>query len=604
MPETVLPRELRRHFAIGALLALAAVWLHRYPAGIDLPQHANILRTLVDYRDDRSGYRFFYSLDFFTPYALAYLIGFPFAAVFGPLFAVKVLLTLSALGTPLALIRWIRAAGGEPSVGLLGFVLAFGYPYQWGFVSMVLATPLSFLYLAAYEELRTEATWRRVAVASGLGLVLFFCHGIAFAVTMLASGFSFLIQRDIKKMVIQGIHYLPILAVLVPWYLLHRKESHQPSEEPATAERVIRLFSALFSAQTDYRATMAGVAIAVVLFAAGRPVLSKRPSRVVPLAVGLLGLFALPDTLFDTWQVGSRFAHFAQCFAPVALDFPLEERLLRRFRAVALGVVVVALGVLNYRLSVFNRELAGIDAVKRQMAPGSDVQLFTGKNKSAAFGDSQHGQVAAWITAEKGGILENSGGYFQLPARRRENEPFVGMFRYLITRGTREEAKKTFGSSGRLLTSQGGFTVYEVERPDMGVPGLELVRYAQSWKEPRKNLAVEGKPLSVGGKPFESGIGAHARSILQLRPAGPARAIRGQVGMDDEAPKAASARFRVMNADRRTLWVSPPRRKGDPALPFEVSLAGVEGDIFLLTEPEGSSISNAHTDWLELNLVR
>jgi hypothetical protein len=421
---------------------------------------------------------------------------------------------------------------------------------------------------------------------------------------MLASGVSFLMQRGIKKMVIQGIHYLPILAVLVPWYLMHRKESKTPAEEPATADRIMRLFSALFSAQIDYRATMAGVAIAMILFAAGRPVLSSRPSRVVPLTLALLGLFALPDTLFDTWQVGSRFAHFAQCFAPVALDFQLEERGLRRFRAIAIGVVIVALGVLNYRLHVFNRELAGLDALKRQMAPGADVELFTGNNASETFGDSQHGQVAGWITAERGGILENSGGYFQLPARRRANEPFVGGYRYLVTRGSRSEAKQTFGKRGHLLAGQGGFTVYEVDLPEMGIPGLELIRFAQSWKEPKKNLSVEGNPLSVGGKPFESGIGAHARSILQFRPSGPVRALRGQAGMDDDATETAIARFRVMDANRHVLWVSPPRRRGDPALRFEVSLVGVKGDIFLLTEPAGSSADNAHTDWLELKLVQ
>lgn len=604
VPEALLPRALRWHYFVGAILALAAVWFHRYPAGIDLPQHANILRTLIDYTDGRSGYRYFYSLDFFTPYALAYLVGVPFAAVVSPLFAVKVLYTIAALGTPLALMRWLRAAGGEPAVGLLGFLLAFGYPYQWGFMSMVFATPLSFLYLAAFEELRNETTWKRVAVTSALGILLFFCHGIAFAVTMLASGVSFLVQRGIKRMVIQGVHYLPILAVLVPWYLMHRKQSNVPTAEPATAERIVRLFSALFSAQLDYRATMAGIAVAVVLFAAGRPVLSRKPSRVVPLVIALLGLFALPDTLFDTWQVGSRFAHFAQCFVPVALDFALDERALRRFRAVALAVVIVALGVLNYRLHVFNRELAGLDAVKQQMTPGADVELSTGNNKSETFGSSQHGQVAGWITAERGGILENSGGYFQLPARRREHDPWVGEFHYLVTRGSRSEAKKTFGKRGRLLASAGGFTVYEVTLPDMGVPGLELVRYAQSYKQPLRNLSVEGNPLSVGGKAFESGIGAHARSILQLRPSGAARALRGLVGMDDDASGATPSRFRVMNADRRTLWVSPFRRKGDAALPFEVSLAGFKGDLFLVTEVAGTSVSSAHTDWLELDLVR
>src|SRR6478735_43084 len=127
---------LRRAYAFNALLALAAIWLNRYPVGVDLPGHAQMFEMLVHYGDPRTSYRFYYYIDFFTPYALAYLVAWPLAKVGGALFAVKGLLSIVALTTPLALARWLRAVGGEVWMSLFGFVLAFGFPYLWGFLPM------------------------------------------------------------------------------------------------------------------------------------------------------------------------------------------------------------------------------------------------------------------------------------------------------------------------------------------------------------------------------------------------------------------------------------------------------------------------------------
>src|SRR5512135_2330134 len=122
---------------IAALTALVP----RYHPGVDLPQHANLLHVLAEFRSDPTHYPDFYRIDLNTPYLLAYALAYPFAKMFGALAGIRVVYAVAAVATPWAMIRWLRAIGGEPWFGLFGFVLAFGFPYLWGFFSHVLAMP-------------------------------------------------------------------------------------------------------------------------------------------------------------------------------------------------------------------------------------------------------------------------------------------------------------------------------------------------------------------------------------------------------------------------------------------------------------------------------
>src|SRR5262245_24163775 len=91
-------RSERVWFGICSVLALWAIWAHRYPAGIDLPQHAHLFRLWIDLRaGDPIEYRDLYRVELFTPYLLPYVVAYPLTKLFGALAAVKLLYTAAAI---------------------------------------------------------------------------------------------------------------------------------------------------------------------------------------------------------------------------------------------------------------------------------------------------------------------------------------------------------------------------------------------------------------------------------------------------------------------------------------------------------------------------
>lgn len=592
---------LSREYLVGAVLALSAIWAHRYPPGIDLPQHAHLFQMLAHYGDPESGYRFFYNLDFFTPYALLYLLAWPLTKLFGALVAVKALLTLATLATPVALHRWLRSVSGETRLAPFGFLLALGFAYLWGFLSMVLAMPVALFYLASVEELRRTHARSAVTRAAALAVALFFCHGITFGVAMVAGGIACVMQRRLRNIVIDLVHFVPATLIVVVWHARHQSQSAEPASHWPGLERVTTLFSGAFSSEPEYRAAIGGLLITIILFAVGRPRLSFQPARLAPVAVSLLCLFALPESLFDTWLVGSRFVHYVNCFALGALEFHPLERGVLRFRHVVLGIVVLSLLSLNVRLRTFNEELAGLDVIEQSIPPRSDLRIFPSQHESAAFGGSQVGQAGAWLTADRGGFLENdSARYFQIPLRRRPDLPWPREYRFLVARGTPQSAASAVGKGARLVTRAGGFSLFEAKVvTKVSSPGLELVRFGQEQGGPRQNRSAPGKPLTIDGRTFEAGIGIVAPSVLEMERTEAGSHLRGRVGIDDGQDGAGAIVFRVMDHRRKVLWTSGVLGRGE-GKPFDVSLDGVEGHVFLMATPVGAD--RVTGDWADISV--
>ena len=61
------PQLPRWAFPVCTLLALTAVWWHRYPVGVDLPQHANLYELWWQLREGPMEYQLLYRDNPFTP---------------------------------------------------------------------------------------------------------------------------------------------------------------------------------------------------------------------------------------------------------------------------------------------------------------------------------------------------------------------------------------------------------------------------------------------------------------------------------------------------------------------------------------------------------
>ena len=148
-----------------------------------------------------------------------------------------------------------------------------------------------------------------------------------------------------------------------------------------------------------------------------------------------------------------------------------------------------------------------------------------------------------------------------------------------------------------LLTSR----TLAAEPETVWISSLDLSPITQGWGQPQADKAVTGKPLSIGGKTFERGLGTHTDSLVRLQLKGGAERFMASVGVDDAATSdQATIVFRVVG-DGKTLWKSPGMKRGQAARPVEVDVKGVK--MLLLLADSGGDISFGHADWADAKLL-
>ena len=604
--------SLQRAFWLCSALGLAAVWAHRFPAGIDLPEHANLFHIWASLGDTKSGYQFFYEISWFTPYLLTYLLALPLTMIGGALFAIKVLLSGVVLATPWLMGRWLKAVGGEPWWSLWGFVLAFGFGYQWGFISWVVSFPLAFAYLAALEDQHRVPSPARIATATVLLVAIFFSHAVTFAMCATVGGLVGLLElKRPRRAARELLHLVPAAALALLWVMSESRPGVPRAYEwPPRTERIAALFGGAFSAVPSYFWAMVGLAVLAAMTVLARPVLAQDPRRWIPLLLAALGFMGLPETIRDTWLIGTRFCAFVHGFAPAAFQpTATGAGAARRMRIATVLLVLLALGVFNVRLAWFNRELEGLEEVIKAVEPGSDVHGLLPETgaRSEAMGELQIGQTMAWVTAIHGGFLHNdSGRYFQIPVQRRRDVAWPSHSRYYLTRGDPTSGRASSAARAEapihLVRQSGEWSLFEAERPPKRSGDCTVVRYGQEWGDLAVDRAVGGGALSIGGTSYSAGLGTHSRSTIEIRFVRKGRVFAGKAGMDDGTDGLGHARFLIFGADRRQLWSSGHMKTGDPARPFSVPLEGQSGDLLLVVEPAGSN-RYGHADWVDLQVL-
>lgn len=126
---------------------------------------------------------------------------------------------------------------------------------------------------------------------------------------------------------------------------------------------------------------------------------------------------------------------------------------------------------------------------------------------------------------------------------------------------------------------------------------LEVKQMLQDWGSAQVNKSVLGTSLQVAGIKYQRGIGTHSVSRFLVCLGGNAKMFSGLVGADDTNDFAGNMEFRLI-ADKKIIWSSGILRKGMPAVPFKVSLKGVQ-KLALLVMEGGDGIMYDHADWLE-----
>lgn len=111
---------------------------------------------------------------------------------------------------------------------------------------------------------------------------------------------------------------------------------------------------------------------------------------------------------------------------------------------------------------------------------------------------------------------------------------------------------------------------------------LVLTKMRQAYGTPQINRGIREKPLSVGGKGFEHGVGTHAIGQLWLDLAGGTERFLAFVGVDDAVGWGTLA-FQIL-ADGKEVFNSGAMKFGDAARPVDLDLRRFQSRIFRKNE--------------------
>lgn len=130
---------------------------------------------------------------------------------------------------------------------------------------------------------------------------------------------------------------------------------------------------------------------------------------------------------------------------------------------------------------------------------------------------------------------------------------------------------------------------------------LDLTSMKQGWGQPRINRSVTEKPLTVGGKNFDRGVGTHATSAYRVLLNRGTERFTASVGVDDAAAPVGSVVFQIL-ADGKRVYSSGVMKRGQPAKLVDVDLRGVR-NLQLLVADAGDGITHDHADWADAKFL-
>jgi hypothetical protein len=322
----------------------------------DLPEHMAQVAIWKHYGDPCHRFAEAFELDLATPYLLGYVVMRTFAAIVTVSAAAKITVWLGIMLLPLSVRALLMRGGGDPWLSLLGFPLAYGYSFYWGFLTFTLATPLAILYVALLFAARPRA---RTVVA----LLLMLSHALLFAFCAAVTMAAAIVRRSWRML-------LPLVpgAILFAMFLLTRRTTDAGATWHLGLKRLIDFPSLLFANAWEPAALVLVLAM-IAAVAIGRPRLTRDRARWAVAGVAALAYLAAPFGITGTAYLYPRFA----ILLAVALLFLFEGR---ASRAVVLAIVLIWMAVLTVRFRRFDGEARQIDGLLERIPAGRRVAQF------------------------------------------------------------------------------------------------------------------------------------------------------------------------------------------------------------------------------------
>ncbi|MGI9167893.1 MAG: NPCBM/NEW2 domain-containing protein [Pyrinomonadaceae bacterium] len=146
------------------------------------------------------------------------------------------------------------------------------------------------------------------------------------------------------------------------------------------------------------------------------------------------------------------------------------------------------------------------------------------------------------------------------------------------------------------------FTLKQLLPQEVFLSELSPLRITAGWRQTEFNRNFNSGGLSIGGRPFEKGIGMPTNSEIGYELNGTYEKFSALVGIDDEHNnKDSVVEFSVLG-DGKELWRSGGWKKADGAKTVKVDVKNVRR-LMLRVKREGEG-GRVHADWVDAKLVK
>lgn len=392
-------------FGVCALLASLPLFVTGPLPMADLPEHIAQVSIWKHFGDACHRFAATFEIHWSTPYLLGYAIARALAGFMSSAAAVKATVWAAVLLLPLSMRALLRRGGGDPGWSLLGFLLAYGYSFYWGFFNFSLALPLGIFFLALLfdERPRPVAIGALAIVLLGAhALVLLFCIGATVAVAVA--------RRSWRT----ALPVLPAAVLLAAWTLYMRQVEgsvHMPTVWSITVERLTYLPSALVANAWESAAIPIVLAVALAV-AVTRPRVTRDPARWLLAALALVVYFVAPFFAFGTVCLYPR---FAVMIVVTALFLFAPARALALSGSIVFLLVAVWMLVLTNRFQRFGDDAARFEEIVDALPAGRRVILLRNDVGSDAVPGPVFSHFAALYQARKGGLVADSFANYYAP---------------------------------------------------------------------------------------------------------------------------------------------------------------------------------------------
>src|SRR5688572_4460763 len=234
--------------AIATWLTLAAIVVLCLPTLVfsylpmtDLPQHLAVASILEHHDDARFGFAEHYVVDWWrTPYVLPYALCLAFGKLMPLELAMHVVVFLSVIAYPLAVLALLRVAGKPAWFALLAVPLVYNRAFFWGFINFNLSLGLALAAFALYASAKKSVV--RDVVQALLVLAATLCHVYGLALIAALVG-AFAVAGGYASLRSRPWSVLPILAGMVLWLVGAREQAGytplDPHLDPTFGERLL-----------------------------------------------------------------------------------------------------------------------------------------------------------------------------------------------------------------------------------------------------------------------------------------------------------------------------------------------------------------------------